>query len=221
MEKSRTYPNSMKVAGVLAVLVLITVIALSGTLAKYVSTASSTATARVAAFSASLENTGTIDLYDTLWEADYSARERNVVPRNGTDKIIAPGTSGEYPIELTNNSEVDVSYSITVALTSSSDSRIPVEFQYNTGSVWSQWADAEDFELTPITGNIPANTAATQHVLIRWRWAFTDTSSDSATALRDASDTALGEGVLDSDGDISSTAPRLAVENNVTFTQID
>ena len=101
----------MRIASVLLVAVLLSTCAISGTYAKYITTATGSDTARVAKWDVKLEentmsNTFNFDLFKTVNDSDGNY-ENDVKPGTGDDHIIAPGTSGSFTINLSNASEVN------------------------------------------------------------------------------------------------------------------
>ena len=94
-------------------LVMICVISVAGTYAKYTSTVTGTDTATIAKWAWSINNetlakgvqTYTLDLFDTINEADTTTTESDV-----TSGMIAPGTGGKTEVTITNNSDVNATY---------------------------------------------------------------------------------------------------------------
>ena len=124
--------NNTKKLGVMLLLGVIAVGSyfVSGTYAKYTRALSGSDTATVAKFSVEASNlnkeqNATISLFDTVKEADLSAKEENVA----TGKI-APGTGGEFTTTLTNKSEVDVKAVVTLKETSNT-SNVPICIWWN------------------------------------------------------------------------------------------
>lgn len=94
MKKNRM----MRLASVLLVCVMLTTSVISGTFAKYVTTAEGSDSARVAKWGITMLNT------DDIFKANY---EDTVVAANGTDKIVAPGTTGSTTYEVDGTPETD------------------------------------------------------------------------------------------------------------------
>ena len=197
-------------------LLLVAVVALgsyfvSGTYAKYTSSATGTGTARVAKWDVKLNGnkisdsaTFTFNLFNTINEANTTTAETHVTSAN-TDKVIAPGTGGSFDIILLNNSEVDAKYGINFTVTNTAN--IPVEFSTDGGSSWAATltniaADDTNTKLDALTGTVTKT--------IKWRWAYERGENATLTA-NDTTDTNLG---------IDGTAT-LSVVANVTATQID
>lgn len=187
----------MRIASVLLVAVLLSTCAISGTYAKYTSQITGTDSARVAKWAfqveektASVDANFTFDLFKTVNDTDGNT-ETDITSSNG-DRIIAPGTQGEFTIDLKNASEVTAEYVVDFTVTNTAN--IPVEFSVNGGA----WGDLADVT-TPV--NMPVN--GTSQVVVSWRWAF--------NGGNDTHDTELG---------LNGTAI-LTVEATVTATQVN
>ncbi|MBQ2736238.1 MAG: hypothetical protein IJP20_02270 [Clostridia bacterium] len=174
----------MRVASALLVAVLLTTCAISGTFAKYVTSATATATATVAKWDIKLDGTdittGTpnvdFNLAETWTDYDGSA-EVDV-----DDKLLAPGTAGSFDFVITNSSEVNAKYSITLAETITglpgtvAEADFPVE--YSTDN--AHWSN--DIANAVASGTLAMN-GGNATVTVYWRWAFNG---------NDTIDTALG-----------------------------
>ena len=79
----------MRLASALLVAVLVTTCGISGTFAKYVTTASGTDTARVARWGILL------NVASDVFDVEYDADAGNGVSVQASEDVIAPGTSGD------------------------------------------------------------------------------------------------------------------------------
>ena len=104
---------------------------IAGTYAKYTSSIAGSGNANVAKWkwtinSDVIDSTEdaaagyTFDLFSTLKDSDLTSSETDV-----SSGKIAPGTSGSFAIDITNNSEVNAKYSI--AFTETNASSVPIE----------------------------------------------------------------------------------------------
>jgi hypothetical protein len=185
----------------------------SGTFAKYTSEISGTATGTVAKWAwtigddeiksaSDVTNGFTLNLFDTILDSDVQNAETDVA----TEKI-APGTSGQFEIELTNDSEVNAQYAIDLEETSNT-SNIPIEYSTD-GSTWVKATDLAGVSATDINMNASAT------LTLYWRWAFTGSASTNYTSSQtDVTDTALGFAA-------NTTAPTVEVTATITVTQKD
>ena len=130
----------MRIASVLLVAVLLTTCAISGTFAKYVSEATGFDYARVAKWGVTITANG-----DTF-QSNY---DNTVISANGTDKVVAPGTTRNL-----------------VAMTIGGAPEVKVEVKYEAVLTLTGWTVASDAEYCPIyftvngeTYGITGNTA--------------------------------------------------------------
>lgn len=190
----------LKVAAVMFAAIMIMSCVTSGTLAKYTSTGTASATATVAKWSikasgteiAATDPTIDFDLFSTVYDTDGTSAEQDVA-----GNTIAPGTSGKFNLEVKNESEVNAQYSIDFTVTN--DSNVPLEFSTDDGANWS--STLSDVAATDLAMN---NTGTTT---IQWRWAY---ERDG----KDAEDTGLGIAA-------QTAAPQVKVEATITATQVD
>ena len=175
----------MRVASALLVAVLPTTCAIAGTFAKYTTEVEASATARVAKWAftlegASIANDFTFDLFD------YTDGNVDVNGLNDDAKVIAPGTTGEFAIDLTNNSEVNAQYTISFEETNANN--IPLQYSLNG----QDWVDSlAELTVTGIT-DVAINMGASDTVTIYWRWVFEGTTNGAHAGQTDVTDTTLG-----------------------------
>lgn len=204
MEKAQRSPF-LRIAGVMLGATLLMTCVLSGTLAKYTSSADGSAKATVAKWSIEVNDTeiavspaATVDfkLFDTVKDTNGTDDETDVVSGK-----IAPGTSGSFDLKVENTSEVTATYAIDFDVTN--EKNIPLEFSVD-GTTWKMSIDDLDIAAT----NIAMNGNATK--TIQWRWAFEQTDITAG----DTADTALGIAA-------QGTAPEVTVSATITATQVD
>lgn len=224
-------------------LTMVALILVSGTYAKYISTATGSDTATVAKWDVKVNDTQIahataqtfeFDLFDTIKDTNF-ATEENV----STGKIIAPGTSGEFNINVLNESQVDANIAISLTKTQAGVGGtvtngatptagtvpvpdIPLEYKLisvntetSAETVLSDWSAT----LPTITDEVLDKEDGEKEIKIQWRWLYQvqDAGSDPATyATRDASDTILGIAARE-----NATAPSITITATVTATQID
>lgn len=207
--------NTMKLMAIILLIAMIALILVSGTYAKYTSSATGTSSARVAKWSFSVGTTNitatdtfTFNLFDTIKDTDGSTNETDV---KSSDKVIAPGTSGSFDIVLKNDSEVSAKYAIDYTV--NNPDNIPVEFSVD-GTNWN--TTLADVGADDTATKIGVDAAdKTKTITVQWRWAYeggkyVDTTNAEKTA-DDAYDTTLGK-----DG-----TKTLEVIAKVTATQVD
>ena len=197
MGKNRT----MKMILITLLITMLALVLVSGTYAKYTSSASGSDTARVAKWSFNVgendivaKDTFTFDLFKTITDTDGKT-ETDVVSANA-DKVIAPGTSGSFDLVLENKSETSAKYGITYTVTNTAS--IPVQFSVN-GKDWTD--NLANVVESDTDTKLDANNG-TKTITIHWKWAY---DGDDTT------DVNLGK---------VGTA-KLIVQADVTATQID
>ncbi len=198
-----------KAVVILMLVVMVALVLVSGTYAKYTSKASGEDTARVAKWAFEVNDAKipeveefTFDLFKTVNDTKDSQAETDIVLQNGvTDQVIAPGTEGSFVIKLENLSEVNAEYTINYTVTNTD--KIPVEFSVDDGTTWTT-----DLAAVSATG-IEANTG-TDTITVKWKWAYEGGKYTGGTA-DDAYDTTLGKG----------GSAKIIVKAEVTATQVD
>ena len=209
MKKNRM----MRLASILLVCVLLTTSVISGTFAKYTSTATASDTARVAKWSIEVNGTDiavnnptiTFDLFNTVLDTNGGQKERNVA--EGTDEtIIAPGTKGSFELKIENSSEVTAKYAVDFSVTNVSG--IPIQYSLDN-SEWKMTIDDIDVTETQI------NMDETKTVKVYWKWAF-ESDNVSGNQQSDPIDTTLGI-----KADDMQTNPSITVSATITATQVD
>lgn len=206
----------MRIAAVLLVLVLLTTCVISGTFAKYVTSDQGEDEARIAKWGVIV----TLDDFD-MFDANYN---NTVISANGTDKVVAPGTTGTLAgISITGAPEVkvEVKFEATLTLTGwevAGAEYCPLEITvgsttYKIGTNATDIADLIDKVETAIEGytaeydaNVNLATSA-ETPQVSWTWAFEGND--------DVKDTALGDTAA------NATAPTISLQIVTTVTQID
>ena len=200
----------MRIASALLVAVLLSTCAISGTFAKYTSTATVKATATVAKWDIEVEGTDiavasapTINFELAETWTDYNGTAETEV----SNKLLAPGTKGSFNFAITNSSEVAAAYSIALTETLTNlptgfeESKFPVEYSINGTDGWTA-----DINTLSISGNLAIGGSAT--VTVYWRWQFLETTDANNI------DTALGI-------QAQTAAPTVTVNAAITVAQVD
>lgn len=203
----------MRTASALLVATLLTTSVISGTFAKYTSTASAEDSARVAKWSFKVgdkdivaNETISFDLFNTVKEADTENTEEHLQKTDGT--IIAPGTGGSFDIVLTNESEVTAKYAID--FTETNESKVPVEYKIGTDGEWTADISTLNIKASDSAEDTLAYANGTKTITVYWRWAY-EAADTPVKEQSDVNDTKLGA---------ASTAT-VAVSAKITATQVD
>ena len=172
----------MRIASVLLVAVLLSTCAISGTFAKFTTSANlesdkaTVATWSIKVAGSDIVPTGsaqtvTVDLFKTAYEltADGKVGDTEDAQIKTAGNIIAPGCGGKLQFTVENASDVDATYAIDFTYTGS----IPLQFSTNN----TTWADS----ITDISATALAMGDSTT-VTLYWKWDFNATGNDNAHA---------------------------------------
>ena len=201
------------------VLTLVTASLVSGTFAKYTTAVSGKDTVRVAKFDVAVGDGATTFTTGTAIDIFTMAADTGVAEIEG---IIAPGTTGDFGIEIENKSEVKVSAALAFEETNTNN--VPIYYVYNTqryssvltgtytgdnnGTYKTLAGLAADMVATPIKLDVSGGTVDEATLALDWYWAF----NTAGTGQTDVSDTTLGK---------AATAPEVTLNITVTATQLD
>lgn len=201
----------MRFASGLLVATLLTTCIISGTFAKYTSSAAGEDTARVAKWlfkvndtDIAAENTVTFNLFNTVKEAKSADNETHIQKDDGT--IIAPGTGGSFEIVLKNESEVTAKYAID--FTETNNSTVPIEYSTD-GTTWKENINDLDI-VADDTETALKYSDGTKTITVYWRWNY-EAGQTPVRTQSDSKDTELGK-----DGTAEVT-----VKADITATQVD
>lgn len=190
---------------------ILTAYSVSGTYAKYTSTYESSDSARVAkwAFNIGKDSQGAWTAATDDFTFDlFKYTDSNVdVDGNGSENVIAPGTTGSFTLMVQNVSEVNAQVEIDFDETNTAG--IPIQYSLDQAN----WVDSIDSLDLTNTSAISMNMNGDDSKTIYWRWAFegNSTATGRLAAQTDATDTNLGEIGTDT----------VTVKAKITATQID
>lgn len=196
----------VRLVALLAVAMMFTMCFVGGTFAKYTSSVSGNDTARVALWKFNFGGDNTqIGQILTFNLFDYTDTNVDVNGLNDNEKVIAPGTSGHFLLELENKSEVNAKYTIELTETNAGD--IPIQYSLD-GTTWTDSvAELTLNSWTDLTINVNDHPTHT----VYWRWVFEGTTPGAHAGQTDDSDTSLG---------ITGTA-KVTIVAKITVTQVD
>ena len=201
----------MRLASLLLVAVLLTTSIIGGTFAKYVTTASASDNARVAAWGFGENVAIDFDLFDTTYGTTVSS--------SGQDNVIAPGTAKEETITFTyadtaGKGAPEVAYKVTLAV-DTENTKVDAAIKDNTAITWSfngaaygTW-DAMIAAINSYSEDVAANELPDLEktgLTIGWKWNFYSTDA------QDKIDTAMGD---------AATLATCKLAINMTATQVD
>ena len=229
----------MRAASGLLVAVLLSTCAISGTFAKYTTSADGTDSARVAKWGFQPTTIDLTNLFDDAYAttgeaAVYNANGNTVKATSERTDVIAPGTKGSATFGFTyggDNSVTapEVAYKFTVDTTgsncaSSIQSNDNIKWRLD-GGTWGSWTDlitairnlsgAATGEQKYNPGDLPTafNTSNPIHT-VEWKWIFDENAENTEknTANQDATDTEMGN---------AAELAKVTLKITVTATQID
>lgn len=234
-----TKSKFMRVAAVLMAAVLLTTCAISGTFAKYVTTGGRAAeTARVAKWGVTI--TGSTDpLFKASYETDdtdkSSTISMSVTSVNGTDKVVAPGTTGTIStLGITGSPEVafHVAYTGTLdlgdnwVLADGTTEYCPLVITVGSEPYYigktaaidsvSDLEDAVNAAFAALSADYAPNASVTATASsVTWSWPFDAAAGASYTGWTgtDANDNVLGNK--------TTNIPEISFAATATVTQID
>lgn len=197
-----------KLAKFMALVLLVTLLAVilvSGTYAKYTTSATGSDSATVARWNITLngediskgtQKTFKLGLFDTINDTDFTSEDSDV-----TAGKIAPGTTGKFEIaKLINNSEVNAQYKITYSI--DNNNNIPLEFSKDKNAADSEWKSLSEFSMNDFVALAKDSTEGVSTGTIYWRWKF-ERNDDSA------------------DTDFGINTPKVVVTATITVEQVD
>lgn len=202
----------------LVVLTVISMGSVAGTYAKYTSSETDTDTARVAKWDVKFGNDATFafNLFDTILDSNGSA-ETDVKDGKPTENIIAPGTRGEFSIDITNDSEVNAD--LVASFKETNASSIPLQYRltYTPAggtAVVGDWKDSIADLAVPVNTFLPFDTTTGNkgNIKIEWQWLYEKGDDQTAIDANDANDNRLGT---------AGTAPTVSIEATLSATQRD
>lgn len=204
-----------------AALVLIATCFVSSAWAKYTSTVSATDTARVAKWEVSMV-AGADEVMNstklTLFDTTFKNIKKETINTDGTTKLIAPGSTGQFSFVVNSSSQVSVQFDFDADVTNANN--IPLKWTVKLGDE-VVYSNGDDLETGIKNANVlyKANTTddditgyktvtGAQTITIIWNWAYeVDDAGNTA-------DTGLGTaGSATCTVKLSMTATQVAPKN--------
>lgn len=178
---TKTNNRFLKAAGLMMAVMMLATCVISGTMAKYTSTATATSVkATAASWNINVGGTDIAsytfdDLHFTIDELDQGAKDKSY-----EDDKIVPGTFGYAEITVKNEGEVDAVLSVTKGGTATSHEGLKFAMLESapTAQTASTMSDAtiSDFELVRTNGS--------KTIYIAYCWDFDDANSNNDTSIQ-------------------------------------
>lgn len=231
----------MRVASVLLVAVMLTTCVISGTFAKYVTSGEATDSARVAKFGVVVAASGDdafANSYNTH-DGVYSGVVAQSVIGVGGEKVVAPGTDGEFlNVDITGTPEVavKVTYDATITLnekwigmdtkfycpiivtvTGTSYMKEINGLNYTSAADFAAALEAAIEEYTQVYApNTTLDGKDADEIVVSWEWPF-ENSTGSVRNQDDVDDTLLGDRAAYN----VAEAGTITITVEATVTQVD
>lgn len=211
--KKKNY-NSIKLFAILLLLVMIILMLIVGTYAKYTTEVEGSDKAVVAKWAWQINDVDVsksdtefvFNLFDTIKDTLDGNNETDVK----TTKI-APGTKGEFEIKVENLSEVNAKYNLTLKETKGQDvSDAKIEYSIIGTDEATDWTTT--LNTFNLTDELLDMETGSKTVTVYWRWAY------SPNETQDNADTAVGFAAANSASDVDKT---ITIEATLNFTQVD
>ena len=210
--KKKNY-NSIKIFAILLLLVMIILMLIVGTYAKYTTEVEGSDSAVVAKWAWQI-NDADVSKSDTEFSFNLFDTIKDTDGNNETDvkaTKIAPGTKGEFEIKVENLSEVNANYNLTLEENKGQDvSNAKIEYSIIGTNEATDWTTA--LNTFNLTNTLLEMENGSKTVTVYWRWAY------SPSETQDDDDTAVGFAAANSASDVDKT---ITIEATLNFTQVD
>ena len=211
--KKKNY-NSIKIFAILLLLVMLVLMLIVGTYAKYTTEIEGSDSSVVAKWAWQINDSDVsksdtefaFNLFDTIKDTADGNNETDVKATK-----IAPGTKGSFEIKVENLSEVNAYYNLTLNETKGQDvSNAKIEYSIIGTDEATDWTTAiNTFNLTNTLLNMETGSKT---LTVYWRWAY------SPSVTQDDADTTVGFVAANSVSDVNKT---ITIEAKLNFTQVD
>ena len=211
--KKKNY-NSIKIFAILLLLVMIVLMLIVGTYAKYTTELEGSDSAVVAKWAWQINDADvsksdtefSFNLFDTINDTSDGNNETDVKSTK-----IAPGTKGKFEIKVENLSEVNANYNLTLKETKGQDvSDAKIEYSIIGTDEATDWTTA--INTFNLTNTLLDMETGSKTLTVYWRWAY------SPSVTQDSIDTTVGFAAANSASDVDKT---ITIEATLNFTQVD
>lgn len=188
--KKKSYVGRL---GALALmLTVITTCLLGGTMARYVTEVTGSATATVAAWKFQANSSGEATTFTTI-DLGSTANRTNYDEKTLKKGVLAPGTNGKFTISINGaGSDVGIDYNVDIKASTTAPSGgtiLPDDLVFSTEEITTSNSGVALDDLTMPTGTIDYSTTAEdmkKDITVYWAWGFgendTKTGNDNAYA---------------------------------------
>lgn len=206
--------NSIKIFAILLFFVMLALIFIVGTYAKYTTELAGSDSAIVSKWAWQINDNDVsksdteiaFNLFDTIKDTSNGNNETDVK----TTKI-APGTKGSFEIKVENLSEVNAYYNLTLKETKGKDvSSAKIEYSIIGTDDATDWTTS--INTFNLNNTLLEMETGSKTLTVYWRWAY------SASESQDDVDTTVGFAASNSVSDVDKT---ITIEAILNFTQVD
>ena len=210
--KKKNY-NSIKIFAILLLLVMLVLMLIVGTYAKYTTEVVGSDSAVVSKWAWQINDVDvsksdtefSFNLFDTIKDTDGNT-ETDVKSTK-----IAPGTKGDFEIKVENLSEVNAYYNLTLKETKGQDvSNAKIEYSIIGTDEATDWTTS--INTFNLTNTLLEMETGSKTLTVYWRWAY------SPSVAQDDTDTTVGFAAANSASDADKT---ITIEATLNFTQVD
>lgn len=210
--KKKNY-NSIKIFAILLLLVMLVLMLIVGTYAKYTTELEGSDSAVVSKWAWQINDVDvsksdtefSFNLFDTIKDTDGNT-ETDVKSTK-----IAPGTKGDFEIKVENLSEVNAYYNLTLKETKGQDvSNAKIEYSIIGTDEATDWTTS--INTFNLTNTLLEMETGSKTLTVYWRWAY------SPSVAQDDTDTTVGFAAANSASDADKT---ITIEATLNFTQVD
>lgn len=211
--KKKNY-NSIKIFAILLLIVMLVLMMIVGTYAKYTTELAGSDSAVVATWAWQINDADvsksdtefSFNLFDTIKDTADGNSETDVKATK-----IAPGTKGSFEIKVENLSEVNAYYNLTLNETKGPDvSNAKIEYSIIGTDDAADWITA--INTFNLTNTLLDMETGSKTLTVYWRWAY------SPSEAQDDIDTTVGFAAANSGSDEGKT---ITIEATLNFTQVD
>ena len=211
--KKKNY-NPIKIFGILLLIVMLVLIMIVGTYAKYTTELEGSDSTVVAKWAWQINDSDVsksdtefaFNLFDTINDTSDGNNETDVKSTK-----IAPGTKGKFEIKVENLSEVNANYNLTLKETKGQDvSDAKIEYSIIGTDEATDWTTA--ISTFNLTNTLLDMESGSKTLTVYWRWAY------SPSVAQDDADTDVGFAAANSASDVDKT---ITIETTLNFTQVD
>ena len=132
---------------------------------------------------------------DLFADSYVNAAKETTVKSDAGDKVIAPGTTGDYEFFLENTENISLDYNMSLeSLFSLEGRKVPIQIRLSGDNRWivggdNEWVFSDKLQGVVEKGTLEANQS--NDYKLQWRWPY-EAENTGTLASYDGNDTAIG-----------------------------